>query len=106
MEPKTFLDEHGRVPEETQAIIAAGLEADRIARLSQARLDDMPAGREKSLVIAVDELLSQCLGTANGYLGPVGLPITRKLQRALHAYGIVPDYGQGCGLGRRTLSRT
>jgi hypothetical protein len=79
---------------------------DRIARESQAAIDALPAGREKRLVIAVDILLSQNLGSADGYLGPVGLTTTRRLQRVLAEYGITPDYAQATGRGRRSLSRT
>jgi hypothetical protein len=106
MEPRDLLDEHGRYPEETQAMIAESLEADRIARLSQARLDDMAAGPEKQMVMAVDELLSFNLGSSEGYLGSIGLFTTRKLQQALAAYGITPDYGQSIRNGRRTFART
>lgn len=78
---------------------------DKIARESQAAIDALPAGREKQLVIAVDVLLSQNLGSADGYLGPIGLTTTRRLQQALAAYGITPDYAQATGRGRRTISR-
>lgn len=80
-------------------------ELDRIAAHSQAMIDALPAGREKQMVIALDELLSFNLGSADGYLGPVGLPTTRKLQRALAEYGITPDYGKAIGRGRRSISR-
>lgn len=78
---------------------------DQVAQMSQDALDAMPAGLEKRLVVAVDKLLSFNLGSAEGYLGHVGLPLTRELQQTLAAYGITPDYGQAIGRGRRRLSR-
>lgn len=105
MEPLE-LDDQGHIPLHTQEQVAKSLERDRVARLSQRAIDALPAGREKQLVIAVDELLSFNLGSADGYLGSIGLPATRKLQRALAAYGITPDYGQSIRNGRRTMSRT
>jgi hypothetical protein len=106
MPPYDFLDEKGRVPLDTQALIKQQLDGERVARVSQAAIDALPAGREKRMVIALDELLSFNLGSAEGYLGSIGLPTTRKLQRALAEYGITPDYGQAYGYGRRTISRT
>lgn len=78
---------------------------DRIAAESQAAIDALPAGREKLMVIAIDELLSNNLGSADGYLGHIGLPATRKLQKALAEYGITLDYCAAIGRHRRSLSR-
>ncbi len=77
-----------------------------IASRSQAAIDALPAGREKRMVIAVDKLLSGNLGNAEAYLGAIGLPATRELQRVLEAYGITPDYAQSTGSGYRTRSRS
>ena len=57
--------------------------------------------RELALVQSVDAVLSR-LGTADGYLGPIGQPATRAMQKALAAYGITPDYG--CTKVRPTLA--
>jgi len=59
--------------------------------------------RELRMVQAVDAMLAG-LGDAEGYLGPIGAPATRSLQRALNAYGITPDYG--CEKVRPTLANT
>lgn len=85
-------DEHQKKVEERQ----------RVAVKSQQALNDLRVGREKAIVMAVDELLSTCLGSADGYL-PMGngCPMTRRLQQALKEYGITPDYGAGHGLGLR-----
>jgi len=49
--------------------------------------------READLVEAVRIALSM-LGNESGYLPCIGAPATRKLQRALAAYGIAPAYGR------------
>jgi hypothetical protein len=97
-------DDEG-IPLATQAILIKQLEEERIAKVSQAAIDALPAGREKQMVIAIDTLLSYNLGSADGYLGSIGLPVTRRLQRALAEYGITPDYGQSIGCGFRSISR-
>lgn len=56
--------------------------------------------RELAIVKSVDAVLSG-LGSADGYLGPIGAPKTRQMQKALAAYGITPDYDRV----RQTLER-
>jgi hypothetical protein len=97
-------DDEG-IPLATQAILIKQLEEQRIANVSQAAIDALPAGREKQMVIAIDEMLSSKLGSADGYIGSIGFPLTRRLQRALSEYGITPDYGQSIGCGLRRKSR-
>lgn len=49
--------------------------------------------RESMLVEAVRIALSM-LGSDAGYLPCIGAPATRRLQNALGAYGIQPNYGR------------
>lgn len=67
------------------------------AEASQKALDAIPPGREKDMVVAIDELLSFKLGGPDGYLSSAGAIHTGQLRRALAGYGITPDYGASIG---------
>lgn len=75
------------------------------ADVSQAVIDKMPAGRERDLVLAIDEALSSSLGTPSGYIPSFGAPMTARLKQALSAYGITPDYGCASGFGGRRYNK-
>lgn len=78
--------------------LARKQEVQRRSLEAMARIADP---RELALVQSVDAVLSG-LGNADGYLGVIGAPATRAMQKALAAYGITPDYG--CAKVRPTLS--
>lgn len=92
--------------EEAQEAHTAKLAVDLAARqdIQRRSLEAMariPDPRELALVQSVDAVLSG-LGSAEGYLGEIGAPATRRMQRSLAAYGITPDYG--CDKVRPTLT--
>ena len=64
-----------------------------IQRASLAALAAIEDDRERELVCAVDRMLGEALGSAEGYL-PVlgGCPATRRLQRLVASYGVTPDH--------------
>jgi hypothetical protein len=83
------------------ARLAAELaEQQEIQRRSLEAMSKIVDPRELAMVKAVDAVLSG-LGSADGYLGAIGAPKTRAMQKALQAYGITPDYG--CTKVRPTL---
>jgi hypothetical protein len=82
------LAEARRIEEETQAASARAIAA-------------IENDRERAMVEAVDLLLSKNLGSAEGYLGRIGEPTTRRLQAVLTSYGVTPDYGASIGDGIR-----
>jgi hypothetical protein len=85
-----------------QAHLAAQLaEQQEIQRRSLEAMSRIVDPRELALVQSVDAVLSG-LGSADGYLGPIGASATRAMQNALSAYGITPDYG--CMKVRPTLA--
>ncbi len=85
-----------------QAKLAAELaERREVQRRSLEAMAKIADPRELALVQSVDAVLSG-LGDAEGYLGEIGAPATRQMQRSLAAYGITPDYG--CDKVRPTLT--
>lgn len=75
----------------------AGLEELRqsriaIQRRSLAAIAAIADERERRTVAGIDDMLGRSLGSAEGYLGELGLGATRRLQATVAGYGITPDY--------------